>query len=278
MQPILILVVLNIKMNKKVVILGLGWLGLPLANQLLREGYSVIGTKRNLPNQLPKNGLLISTWQLGEPLPIELRKADYYVFTLPPSADEAFVVKTKFLFEGIPSNATLLFCSSTSVYGNQTGVLYESSSLEGGRRSGALLVELEHYLQTDRAFNRIVLRFAGLIGPRRHPIFSLSGRTIDSNENQTVNLIHQEDVIGIIYKILSRLNTAPLIESYQVYNLSSGEQISKRLYYGALAKRFGILPPTYADGNKTIQQRIISNEKIKDEFAHNFRSILDYKL
>ncbi len=278
MQPILILVVLNINMNKKVVILGLGWLGLPLANQLLREGYSVIGTKRNLPDQLPKNGLLIRTWQLGEPLPTELRKADYYIFTLPPSADEAFVIKSKFLFEEIPASATLLFCSSTSVYGNQTGVLHETSSLEGGRRSGASLVELENYLQTDLGFNRIVLRFAGLIGPKRHPIFTLSGRTIDSNENQTVNLIHQEDIIEIISKILSRLSTTPSVDAYRVFNLSSGEQISKRLYYGALAKRFGILPPTYADVDKTIQQRIISNEKIKDEFGHNFRSILDYKL
>ena len=278
MQPILILVVLNINMNKKVVILGLGWLGLPLANQLLREGFSVFGTKRNLPNQLPKNGLHISTWQLGESLPMELRKADYYIFTLPPSADEAFVIKTKFLFEEIPSSATLLFCSSTSVYGNQTGLLHETSSLEGGRRSGALLVELEQYLQTDIGFNRVVLRFAGLIGPKRHPVFTLSGRTIDSNENQTVNLIHQEDIIGIISKILGRLNTTPSIDSYQVYNLSSGEQISKRLYYGALAKRFGILPPTYADGKKAIQQRIISNDRVKDEFGHNFRSILDYKL
>lgn len=45
-------------------------------------------------------------------------------------------------------------------------------------------------------------RLAGLVGPSRHPGRWLAGKTGLPGGNAPVNLVHQDDVIGILLRVL----------------------------------------------------------------------------
>ena len=96
----------------------------------------------------------------------------------------------------------MLFISSTSVYGEENLIVTEETELNPDTESGKQLVQTEQLLQSNLNFKTTILRFGGLIGEDRHPIKFLAGRKNIENPNAPINLIHQDDCIGIIMEIL----------------------------------------------------------------------------
>ena len=77
------------------------------------------------------------------------------------------------------------FISSTAVYGETEGTIVESTPTAAVSLSGKQLVECEQILQNATAYDTSIIRFGGLIGPDRHPIFALAKRTqIDNPEGK----------------------------------------------------------------------------------------------
>lgn len=268
-------------MNNKISIIGLGWLGLALAKKCKSAGMQVYGTTttKEKYKKLRSSGFEASVWSLGEDLPKALQRSSVYMINIPPSKTEDYKEGINKLLTFIPKSAFVIFCSSSSVYGNQWGCLDENSELSPGRRSSEVLIDTEMQLQQAIENRLCVLRLAGLIGPKRHPIFSLSGRNTSFATDESVNLVHLDDCISIIMKLIYSWQEGRRGESVVgVYNLSSGEKYTKGHYYKLMAQRFGIVPPIYAESQQASPERYISNHLARTRFNHTFKSILEYKL
>ena len=99
----------------------------------------------------------------------------------------------------------LLENNNPNVYTEETRA---APNLENGRQ----LLEVEHLLQNNTNFKTTVIRFGGLIGEDRQPVRSLSGNKMLQNPTAPINLIHQQDCIGIIETIIDQLKNISQIE------------------------------------------------------------------
>lgn len=108
-------------------IIGLGWLGEPLARVLATEGMTVMGSVSSEVKaaRLQAEGIMAHCWraELGEPLPTAPARPIMIVM-LPPSRCPDYLVVLTTILASMEQygGQKLLFISSTSVYGmNDSG-------------------------------------------------------------------------------------------------------------------------------------------------------------
>lgn len=269
-------------------IMGCGWLGFPLAQQLLQDGYKVKGstTSDSKIHILQKNGIESYLISIPEDLPeccnSPFWKSKTLFLNIPPGRGNKnikkvypeYISSVRDIIESSDSEIErVLFASSTSVYPQKKGYFREDDAVPGkaSRPSGEAVLKAEKVLLESCKFETTILRFGGLYGYNRHPVKYLSGRKNLASPFSPVNLIHQDDCIRIIRAMLE--NGA---ES-GVYNaVSDGHPPRKTLYLSA-AKYFGIAPPHFNEESKSVD-RVISNKKLKRELAFSFTypNPLDY--
>lgn len=246
--------------------MGCGWLGLPLAKTLIEKGCRVKGTttsKQKLET-LSKLGIapfLVEVSETGINGDINqfLQGTDTLIVNIPPKLrgkgpKENYVRKIELLIANISTSAVrkMLFVSSTSVYGDGQGKVDEKTIPVPTSEAGKQLLESEILLRENPNFEVTILRFAGLIGPDRHPIHMLSGRTNLSGGNAPVNLIHLEDCIGIITSIIQNNLWGETING--VYPAHP----TKKSYYTQKAHEKGLPPPSYDTSDTENLKKIIS--------------------
>ncbi|MFD0777593.1 NAD(P)H-binding protein [Flavobacterium myungsuense] len=210
----------------KISILGCGWLGFPLAKSLLKKGFYVKGTTTSLEKltvleQANIDAFLISLHSDSIVGDIEtfLNDSEILIIDIPPKLrginNESFVDKIKTLLTYIEKSSVknVLFVSSTSVYADENRIITEETTPNPETESGKQLLQSERFLQKSTKFKTTILRFGGLIGEDRHPIHSLSKKDNVENPDAVINLIHQEDCIGIIEKIIEKNHgTKPIMQ------------------------------------------------------------------
>ena len=205
-------------MNKVIGVIGCGWLGLPLALRLKEQGYTVKGTTTSgdKMDALSKSGIQPYLIQISE-TDIEGDIADFFkdtdilVINIPPGLrgkgpKENYVRKIELLTKEIELSTVskVLFVSSTSVYGDHQGEVDEETQPVPTSESGKQLLKTEKLIRDNIHFESTIIRFAGLIGPDRHPVTMLSGRTNLSGGKAPINLIHLDDCLGIITSIIQK--------------------------------------------------------------------------
>ncbi|CNE21213.1 SDR family oxidoreductase [Yersinia similis] len=263
---------------KKVAIIGLGWLGMPLAQSLNRRGIDVVGSKTTPDgvdaarmsgiNCYP---LVLTPELICEPDDLaQLMAVDALVITLPASrttagGDHYFqavqqVVDSALAF-GVPR---IIFTSSTSVYGETRGRIKESSPLQPVTVAGKTLMALEQWLHQLPHTSVDILRLAGLVGTDRHPGRFLAGKTGVKGGSQGVNLVHQEDVIAAIELLLNRPKGGHL------YNLCAPLHPGKRDFYPACARALQLTPPEFAVEEPEGANREIDGSKICSELGFEY--------
>ncbi|AAM86171.1 NAD(P)-dependent oxidoreductase [Yersinia pestis] len=263
---------------KKVAIIGLGWLGMPLAQSLSRRGIDVVGSKTTPDgvdaarmsgiNCYP---LVLTPELICEPDDLaQLMAVDALVITLPASrttagGDHYFqavqqVVDSALAF-GVPR---IIFTSSTSVYGETRGRIKESSPLQPVTVAGKTLMALEQWLHQLPHTSVDILRLAGLVGTDRHPGRFLAGKTGVKGGSQGVNLVHQEDVIAAIELLLNRPKGGHL------YNLCAPIHPRKRDFYPACARALQLTPPEFAVEEQEGANREIDGSKICSELGFEY--------
>ena len=94
----------------------------------------------------------------------------------------------------------LLYVSSTSVYGG-AGAMAEDQPARPDTARGEQMLAAEQAVLHCGIGDITLLRPAGLYGPGRYPGRFLAGKTC-AQGGQGVNLVHREDVIGIVAQIL----------------------------------------------------------------------------
>ena len=265
---------------KNISLLGCGWLGLPLAKALLEKGFRLKGstTSAEKLSALENTGIkpflirLNGDSVLGE---IEgfLENSETLIIDIPPklkgdssaSVGMSFGEKIATLIPFIEKSSikNLLFVSSTSVYGEASGIITETTALRPDTESGKQLVEAEQLLQGNKKFKTTVVRFGGLIGEDRNPIRFLSGRENIDHPDAPINLIHQEDCIGIILKIIAD-------DCWnETFNAVTPVHPSREEYYTRKAIELGLSLPKFNHEKPSVGKTILS-DKIQKELLYTF--------
>lgn len=253
-------------MNKTIGVLGCGWLGTPLATNLISKGYSVKGstTKTSKFQELEDLGILpyeikITQNSVEGDITGFLKDVKTVIINIPPglrgSNNESFVKKIAVLTQHLEKSQikNLLFVSSTSVYGNTNGEITEETTPNPVSESGKQLWQAEKLLQSNTNFKTTIVRFGGLIGPDRHPVNHLAGKTDLKNGDGLVNLIHLDDCILMIATILEK--------AYWnlIFNGVFPSHPTKKAYYTQEALKRGLVPPKFTTTAIQTNKKIIKS-------------------
>ncbi|MXN91859.1 NAD(P)H-binding protein [Flavobacterium sp. Sd200] len=250
-------------------ILGCGWLGLPLAKAFITQGVSVKGsiTSPEKLSTLKQVGIEPYLINLSPEAPANLNDflsgSGVLIISIPPKLrsghGESYTDKIEGIIPQIEKSSIgkVLFVSSTSVYADDNTVVTEDTLPNPETESGRQILEAEQILSGNTGFKTTVLRFAGLIGPDRHPIKQLAGKQNLANPLAPVNLIHQDDCIGIILKIIEKNIWG------ENFNAAYPLHPVRELYYTQKAVEFGLPAPTFNSENASVGKTILSDKLIK---------------
>ncbi len=262
---------------KKVAIVGLGWLGMPLAMALAARGWQVTGSKTT-PDGVDATRMCgIESYQLELTPDLvcaanvlnALLCVDALVVTLPASrtvkGGEQYVQAVQNIVDSalVCNVPRIIFTSSISVYGNSHGVIKENSLKKPETVAGKTLVALENWLHDLPGTSVDILRLSGLVGPNRHPGRFLVGKTALPDGDQGVNLVHLDDVVAAMVLLLQTPKGG------HIYNLCAPKHPARNQFYPAAAKQLGLTPPTFApDGSN--RGKVIDGNKICNELGFEY--------
>ncbi|WP_034943075.1 SDR family oxidoreductase [Erwinia oleae] len=264
---------------KSVAIVGLGWLGMPLGLSLTAHGWQVKGTKTT-PDGVEAArmcGIESCLLELTPALICEpddlaaLMNVEALIVTLPASRTAAGGENYLLAVQQMVDSALayhiprIIFTSSTSVYGNGSGVMKENSPLEATTVAGRTLKELEEWLHHLPGTSVDILRLGGLVGPDRHPGRFLAGKSGLSNGAHGVNLVHLEDVIDAITLLLQTPKGG------HIYNLCAPAHPARRDFYPAVARQLNLAPPTFLPDESGDKGKVIDGGKICRELGFEYR-------
>lgn len=263
---------------KKVAIIGLGWLGMPLGLALTARGWQVTGSKTTLDGVEAARRCGIDAVQLRLTPEIEcdaedldlLLAVDALVVTLPASrtaeGGESYMQAVQNVVDSALAKQVprIIFTSSTSVYGSGNGVMKESSSLQPETVAGKTLAALESWLHDLPGTQVDILRLAGLVGPSRHPGRFLAGKTGLENGAHGVNLVHLDDVVSAITLLLQTPKGG------RVYNLCAQKHPSRATFYPAVSRQLGLAPPTFLPSASGETGKLIDGSRICSELGFEY--------
>jgi len=256
-------------------ILGCGWLGLPLANYLIGKGYKVKGSTRTRSELEVIKSHGIEPFYLA--LDPDLRgdnvddffNCDVIVVNFPPERRDDIALyhpaQIRSLIARMESSPVkkVLFVSSTSVYPDLGREVSEDDNAPPEKPSGIALLEAERLLRQSTRFETTIIRFGGLIGYDRMPGRFLAGRKGITGGNAPVNLIHRDDCLGIINRIIE------LSAWGETFNACADEHPLRKEYYTAQALKLGLDPPGFKDGGGGF--KIIRSDKLKKRLEYRFK-------
>jgi nucleoside-diphosphate-sugar epimerase len=257
---------------RTIALLGCGWLGFPLAQQLVQAGFRVKGSTTSLDKipQLTQVGIESFLMELNAQSALGdwtgfLADAEVLVVAIPPqlrrAEPENFVAKMQLLLQKLrlSSCKKVLFISSTSVYPDQNQLAIESDT----KGFDSQLVLAENLFLSADFCQATVIRFGGLIGPNRHPVRFLAGRTQLENPEAPINLIHQDDCLAILHHCIQ------LPFENEVYNAVAPYHPTRVAYYTQMARELQLPIPEF-DFSKASVGKTVSSEKLITQLDYTF--------
>lgn len=258
-------------MSGKIGILGLGWLGLPLAKSLYEKGYEIKGSTTSseklmllLQSRFSVRIIKVGDKHIEGNWKAFIQDRDVLIINIPPKRTryilEEYPNQIRQIVDQCPKDKKIVFVSSTSVYQNNNAEVDESTVPQPNKSSGKALVEAEKIITDHFKENATILRFAGLIGPDRHPGRFLSPDKTIANPEGRINLIHQEDCIELITRIIEQ-------DSFgKVYNGCACEHPIRQEFYTRAAFELGVQAPSFEE-NGNNEFKIVKNERSKNELG-----------
>jgi nucleoside-diphosphate-sugar epimerase len=274
----------------RVLIVGCGYVGLPLGAELVRQGHEVFGLRRSASAEGELKAVGIKPLFADITKPDDLAKLPHeydWVVNCTASggggADEyrrVYVEGTRNLIAWLLP-ATLkkfVYTSSTSVYGQNDGSLVkETSPTEPEADTAQVLLETEKILLEAAAqgkFPAVILRVAGIYGPDRGHWFKLFLRDearIEGKGDRLLNMIHRDDVVGCLIAALKNGRSG------EIYNAADDEPVTQFVFFKWLADSLNKpLPPSVpAEVSETRKRggtnKRVSNRKLKMELGCQFK-------
>jgi len=268
-------------LKSKICVIGCGWLGLPLAKELIELGHGVHGSTTSkeklstLKNEQINPFLIqFSSEGVSGNITSCLKDCQTLIVNIPPglrkNPENDYVKQMKHFVNYIEDSPieNVLFIGSTSVYEDHTEcpVITENSETSNEKIPKQLLA-VESLFQNSKKFNCTILRFTGLYDTDRHPATYLSGKTDLKNGEAPINLIHREDCVSIIISVVQQNIWNEII------NASSPSHPTKANYYTSICKSLQIPIPKFDNSSKS-KGKIIDSTKLVQLLNYEFKVIL----
>lgn len=270
---------INKKQLTSVGIVGCGWLGTPLAKQLIKQEIAVLATRSNNDNvkQLIKQGINAELLVLPAQQTVlnnhAVFKQQCLIIAITPQFRQGrvdYADKVRQLVTAVTANdfvEKIILLSSSAVYNGLSGVVDESMALDLTADKVSVLNQAE---QAALSFNKsnkgFVLRLTGLVGPNRHPGKFLSHGRMLSQPQAKVNLIHQQDAVGLILSLLKSDVDGG------IFNGVSATQVTKKHYYQAAATALSLPAPSFdeKDSLSVTDSKQVSGKKTQTLLNYSF--------
>lgn len=276
----------------KTLIIGCGYVGIPLGEELFRQGHEVFGLRRtdHADPELQKAGIHPLHADISDRESLrQLPNPDFdWVVNCAASSGGGIEGYRKTYLEGAQNLLAWLaakppgkyvYTGSTSVYGQSDGSpVREGDPTKPLGETAKILVETEQFLLNafrEKGFPSILLRVAGIFGPGRGYFFKqfLNGSAkIPGSGGRYLNMIHRDDVIGVIICALE--NGKP----GQIYNAVDDEPVTILHFYRWLADTLNRpMPPREpqcdqaVNPNRTPTNKRVLNRKLKMELGYSFK-------
>ncbi|MDD5138713.1 MAG: SDR family oxidoreductase [Verrucomicrobiales bacterium] len=273
----------------RVLIVGCGYVGVPLGAELVRLGHDVFGLRRSpaAESELKAAGIqpLLGDVTRPETLAALPRDFDWVVNCVAAGGSaenyrEIYLQGARNLIEWLAPNPPkkFVYTSSTSVYGQNDGSqVKESSPTEPPAETSKILVETEKVLLAavaERKFPAVILRVAGIYGPDRghwFKQFMKDAAHIEGDGARCLNMIHRDDLVGCIIAALKSGRAG------EIYNAVDDEPVSQLHFFQWLAQAVDKpLPPSEPENpdenrKRGVTNKRVSNRKLKMELGHRFK-------
>jgi nucleoside-diphosphate-sugar epimerase len=281
----------------RVLIVGCGYVGLPLGAELVRLGHEVSGLRRNASaeGELKTAGItpLIADITRPETLAQLPREFDWVVNCVAAGGDaenyrQVYLQGTRNLIEWLaPAFAEasarqalkkFVYTSSTSVYGQTDGAqVKETSPAEPFVDTAKILLETENVLLAaarEKKFPAVILRVAGIYGPDRGHWFKQflkNEARIEGDGSRFLNMIHRDDLIGCIVAALKSGRPG------EIYNAADDEPVSQLNFFRWLVEALdkplpASEPENPAENRKRgVTNKRVLNRKLKMELGCQFK-------
>jgi len=257
---------------EKILILGCGWLGQLVGQELSKNGYKVFGSYRSSQarKSLCEKGIhgFYIDFNESTKIPEDVIEGATHVFIfLPPSAakTKAYEELLYDLAKQFSNSIQVIFSSSTGVYPSSSGTYDENFEIDPNKPNR--LFPAESTLRNLLEKRLTIFRLGGLIGPGRHPAYSLSGKKLSNDGTNPVNLIHVNDIIIAVKWVCENNHFG------HTYNLVHPDHPSKKAYYTEAAIHFGITPPEF--GTEPAANRLVIGNVIEEQTSFEYRNALN---
>lgn len=257
-------------MSKHILIIGSGKLGLPLATNLAEQGFQVTATTTT-NNKVSSDSFAnpkIVYWN-GQPTEETINQAqhapkfsfssnhfDVMIITIPPKRQHNNYLNQLMALHHFAISLNikkLLFISSTSVWGENSAIVNEETTMKPVSDSAKAMVEFETFINNESSYQSSALKLAGLIGGTRLPGRFLANKQDLAMAKASVNLVTQRDVIGIINAIIKQDIWQPSFIACAPTHPQRDE------FYTLAANKLNLIPPTfsYIDNDTAKNSKVI---------------------
>ena len=263
-------------------IIGLGWIGLPLAQLLLEKGHTVVGSTTTAEKQVKIKELGVEAIQFAlVPFPQgkafqKLFTSEVLVINIPPKSrntdGKLYLEQMKYLRTMVEQAGIqkIIFVSSTGVYPSHTRTepYLEDEEVTEGTTGNITLLKGEKSF-TD--WNELTLvRFGGLMGDDRIPGKYFAGKENVAGHTR-VNYIHKRDAVRMLAWIIENELWG------QTYNGVAPIHSLRKDIYSRNVFDLGFEPPKSYQNPIKDENRLISGDKIlKTGFEFEFPNPLDF--
>lgn len=259
-------------------IIGCGWLGIALASYLITNQYQVKVTVRTPEKQqvLQQAGfdceLLTMSADVTEPqadLPLAIFQQDILVIAITPGfkqgrKDYANNIQNIISQAEAGQVKKIILISSTGVYQGLHGQVDELTPLALTNEKSQILGQAEQAVVNFSGQGQ-VLRLAGLVAEDRKPGKFLAGKVGLAGGKSAVNLIHREDCIGLLAKLIAHdINQ-------KIFVGVSQTKATKADFYQAAATALQLIPPSFTQDNETHDNRQVLGERTRDWLAYQYQ-------
>lgn len=260
----------------RVLIVGCGYVGLPVGAELVRQGHDVVGIRKTAGGEAAVRAAGMEA-VIGDITAAEFTvpegRFDAVIFTA-SAGEAATAASTRALqVEGVARVVGQLakdppkkfvFAGSKAVYGQQDGSAVKETSVtkpDGARAQ--VWVDAERWLLgAGKAVGPVVLRLGDIYGPGRElfvEAFAKNRLKIPGQGQRHLNLIHRDDAVGAI---LAALKSGRVGE---VYNTVDDEPIRETQFFSWLAETLGKwMPPNGPEEADPERRQELANCKVSN--------------
>jgi len=257
---------------KSISLLGCGWLGLPLAESLVKDGFDVWGStttpdKLSVMEAAGVNPVLLDlSSEISLPINHPFFQTDILIISIPPKRKTGSIVNYLLQLKALAKRISevsydgIILFSTIGVYSHDIkGQIREEDADTLNE-----LWQAEEIIRSASPEKTTVIRFGGLVGPGRHPGKFLAGKKSIPNGNEPVNLIHQADAMGVVRSVIQNQFWGETI------NAVAAGHPSRREFYIKASTALGSEAPEFLIENKAID-RIITADQVRKKLRYRFQ-------